>query len=278
MKRVVGFLAFLAALSLAVPSFADEAAARAHFKKGIDLYDKKQFQEALKEFEGAYKEKSSAGIKQNIALCLKGLNRPADAATAFDEALDEGKDTLKPETKQAIERELADLTKIVATLMVTVADAQKSADTVITIQPVEGPARALAPGAHRKPIRLMPGIYTFSAKIPGSPPPEPKRLALVTGAPTDITFGGPGSSATSGPSELKVHANVPEAVIKVDGVEVGKGTWQGPVTANKKVRVEVTATGYREYRADVTVPANSTVDSPITLQRIGDAPLPASAE
>lgn len=277
MKRWLSFL--LAALVAVVallssrPVFADEAAARAHFGKGIDLYDKKQFQGALAEFEAAYREKPSAGIKQNIALSLKGLNRPADAATALDEALDEGKDTLKPETKQAIDRELTDLSKVVATVLVTIsgADEKRTAETVVTIQPAGQAVRSLAPGAQRRPIRLMPGMYTFTAKIPGVLPGEPKKLALISGAPTEITFGD--AAAIAGASTLNVHANTPDAVIKIDGVEVGtKGAWQGPVAPNRKLRIEVTAPNHKPLAFDITVPASSTVDSPVTLQPIGGAP------
>lgn len=263
------FLVFLLVFLFSVPALADESAARAHFSKGIDLYDKKQYQGALTEFEAAYKEKPSGGIKQNIALCLKGLNKPAEAATAFDEALDEGKDTLKPETKQAIERELADLSKIVATVQITIlGDEKRAAEAVVTIQPVGQQARSLAPGAQRRPIRLMPGIYMFSAKIPGLPPPEPKRLALISGPPIEVTFGG----EQAGQSTLNIHVNVPDALIKIEGVEVGKGAWQGPVAANKKLRVEVTASNYKPLAFDITVPASSTVDSPITLQSLGAVP------
>jgi hypothetical protein len=267
MTRLLFFMCAMVALLFAAPAFADEAAARAHFSKGIDLYDKKQFAGAQTEFEAAYKEKPSAGIKQNIALCLKGLTKYAEAATAFDEALDEGKDTLKPETKQAIERELAELSKIVATVQVTIAgaDEKRVAETVVSIQPAGQPVHALAAGAQRRPIRLMPGMYTFSAKIPGVPPAEPKKLALISGAPTEITFGG----EQAGQSTLNIHANVPEAVIKIEGVEVGKGQWQGPVAANKKLRVEVSAPNHKPLAFDMTVPANSTVDSPINLQPLG---------
>jgi hypothetical protein len=267
MTRLLFFFCALVALLFSVPAFADEAAARARFSKGIELYDKKQFAAAQTEFEAAYKEKPSAGIKQNIALCLKGLTKYAEAATAFDEALDEGKDTLKPETKQAIEHELAELSKIVATVQVTIAggDEKKVAETVVSIQPAGQPVHALAPGAQRRPIRLMPGMYTFSAKIPGVPPAEPKKLALISGPPTEVTFGG----EQAGQSTLNIHVNVPEAVIKIDGVEVGKGQWQGPVAANKKLRVEVSAPSYKPLAFDMTVPASSTVDSPITLQPVG---------
>ena len=108
MTRLRSFLLTLL-LIVSVPALAraDEEAARVHFRKGVELYDRKQYKEALESFKAAYAEKQSAGIKQNIALCLKGLGYTVEAATALDEALDEGQSTLKPETKAGIERELA---------------------------------------------------------------------------------------------------------------------------------------------------------------------------
>ncbi len=268
-------------------ALADEVAARAHFKKGIELYDKKQYADALAAFEDAYKEKPSAGIKQNIALSLKAMNRLDEAATAFDEALDEGKDTLKPETRAAIERELAELSRSVATVKLSVVTEDRTPvdDAVIAIQPaspVGSKPQPLAAGAHRRPIRLMPGIYTFTAHAPGYPDPPEKKLALVTGQPVDATFvmraqgtsdrgqGGP----PLGPNEglLKIETNVSEAVIRLDGVELpARGTWRGKVTAGAHT-VEVSSPGWKTTALDATVPAGASVDYPVKLQAIGEAP------
>lgn len=284
-------LAIAAVVLLAVRgAHADEAAARAHFKKGIELYDKKQYAEALAAFQDAYKEKPSAGIKQNIALSLKGLNRPAEAATSFDEALDEGKDTLKPETRAAIERELAELSKNVATvnLSVVTEDKRPVEDAVVSILPANAPPGAkpqpLAPGALRRPIRLTPGIYTFSAHVSGYPDPPEKKLALVSGAPVDATFvmsAQGGAAAVSapapvplGPNEgyLKIETNVPDASIRVDGVELPqRGTWAGKAAAGTH-KVEVSAPGFKTTTVDVTVSSGAAIDHPVKLQAIGEAP------
>lgn len=267
-------------------ALADEAAARAHFKKGIELYDKKQYAEALAAFEDAYKEKPSAGIKQNVALSLKGMNRLDEAATAFDEALDEGEDTLKPETRAAIERELAELSRSVATVRLSVVTEDRTPvdDAVIAIQPAS-PAgskpQPLAAGAHRRPIRLMPGIYTFTAHAPGYPDPPEKKLALVTGQPVDATFvmraqgtaSGQGAPVL-GPNEglLKIETNVPEAILRLDGVELPvRGTWRGKVTAGAHT-IEVSSPGWKTTTLDATVTAGASVDYPVKLQAIGEAP------
>lgn len=248
---------------------ADEEAARAHFRKGVDLYDKKQYAEALESFKAAYAEKPSGGIKQNIALSLKGLGRTVEAATAFDEALDEGKSTLKPETKAAIERELAEISKIVATVHLRVVGADNSPldNAIISVD-----GAALPPGAHRRPIRLSQGIHTLTAHVEGLADPPPKKLALLLGQPVDATFivtrPGAGTEST-----LTVRANVDDAVIKVDGVELGKGTWTGKLTPGSH-QLEISAADHRTATIDVTVTAGATIEYPIVLTKVGEAPGP----
>lgn len=274
-------IASLFGLTSTSPAFADEALARQHFKKGIDLYDKKQYAEALTEFQEAYKEKPSAGIKQNIALCLKGLGKPAEAATSFDEALDEGKGTLKPETKAAIEHELAELQKVVATLNITtvtevaVGDRKPVDNATITIEPAEGKPYQLAPNAHRKPIRLMPGLYVIRAKAPSfATDPEPKKFALVSGQPVDtaFVFGTPaGGAPPPGQGILSIEPSVADADVRIDGALVGKGKWRGPVPAGAH-KVEVSAPNWKTTTLDVSVTAGATVSYPIKLLAEGEAP------
>lgn len=251
---------------------ADDELARQHFKRGVELYDKKKYAEALGAFQDAYKEKPSAGIKQNIALCLKGLNRPAEAAAAFDEALEEGKTTLKPETRAAIERELAELSKVVATVIFKiVTEGGKPVEpvriSVTTVGDSSGVARPLPAGAHTRPLRLMPGMYLFTVEAPGYPPPGAKKLALVSGAPVDVTF----VLRQGEQGKLTVKPTVEDAVVRVDGVEVGRGEWSGEVPAGQH-RIEVSAPGWKTTTADVSVPAGGAVEYPIKLQAYTEAP------
>jgi hypothetical protein len=264
-------LAFVLLFFVPAIANADEEAARVAFRKGVDLYDRKQYAEALKSFETAYAEKPSGGIKQNIALCLKSLGRSVEAATAFDEALDEGQATLKPETKAAIERELAELGKIVATVHMRVigADSKPLDEAVVSVDGTK-----LPPGAHRKPIRLQQGIHTFTAHVDGLADPPPKKLALLLGQPVDATFiVTKTGTATGGESTLTVRANVDDATIMIDGKEVGKGTWTGKLPAGSH-QLEVSAPDHRTATIDVTVPADTTMEYPIHLTTRGEAPGP----
>lgn len=252
---------------------ADDELARRHFKRGVELYDKKKYAEALGAFQDAYKEKPSARIKQNIALCLKSLNRPAEAAAAFDEALEEGEDTLKPETRAAIERELAELSKVVATVTfkIVTEDGKPVEPVRISVTTVGDSSRAPRPlpaGAHERPLRLMPGMYVFTLEAPGYPPPEGKKLALVSGAPVDVTFV---LRSQGERGKLTVKPSIVDAVVRVDGVEVGRGEWTGEVAAGQH-RIEVSAPGWKTTTVDVTVPAGGSVEYPVTLQAYSEAP------
>ncbi len=283
---LLAFVLATATLFASVPAFADEAAARAHFKRGIELYDRKQYAEALFAFQDAYREKPSAGIKQNIALSLKALNRPAEAATALDEALDEGKDTLKPEKRAAIERELEELSKIIATVNLTAvsgADRRPVSNVVVTVLPAAAGSKpiTLTADALRRPIRLLPGLYTFTAHAPGFADPPEKRLALVSGAPVDAAFvmGGQGTASAPaapalGPSEgvLTLRSDVPDAVVRIDGVEVPqRGTFSGKVAVGTH-HVEVSAPGRKTTVLDVNVVAGATIEQAVQLRAVGEAP------
>jgi hypothetical protein len=208
-----------------------------------------------------------------MALCLRALSKPAEAASLFDEALDEGKETLKPETRAAIERELAELSKVVATVNLSVITEDKKPidSAVISIEPAGERARALAPGAQRRPIRLMPGIYTFTARAPGYPDPPAKKLALVSGAPIDAAFV-VGTREAAGEGTLTVRASVATAKIRIDGIEVSEhGTWSGKIASGTH-KLEVAAPGWKTTTLDVALSPGASVDYPVTLQAFSEAP------
>ncbi len=269
----------LCLLLVARSARADEAAARQHFRQGVDLYDKKKYDEALEAFRAAYREKPSAGIKQNIALCLKAQGKTVEAATAFDEALDEGQGQLKPEVKSAIERELAELSKSIATITFKVVDetGRPLDDVTLTVEPTDsnaGPKRTLPPGGHRRPVRVAQGLWRFTAQAPNHAVGE-KKLALVAGQPVDATFVLVGQTGATG--TLTIRASVPDAVIRLDGAEVGKGEWSGKVPAGNH-KIEVSADGYRTATIDgVAVTMNAIVDQPVQMTKIGEAPAPYDA-
>jgi len=260
--RYVFALVALLFASLASRAHADESAARQHFKRGIEAYDRARYPEALSAFEAAYREKPSGTIKRNIALTLKRLDRSVEAAAAFDEALDEG--AWDSATRNAIERELTELEKSVATVRVASFDGARS--------PVEAEVTfAPAPPRHdprARVFRLLPGLYVLTARATGFPDPPEKKLALVAGAPVDVTFVFGEAKGT-----LTVRASRPDAVLQLDGAEVGRGAWSGPVIAGQH-EVAASAPGFKTTKLDVNVGRGATVEAPITLVAATETPPP----
>ncbi len=254
----------LAFVLTSLGAHADEAAARTHFRRGVELYDKRQYAPALESFRAAYAEKPAAGIKRNIALCLKGLGRPVEAATAFDEALDEGEDSIKPDVRAAMQQELAELAKVVATVRLTVVgagDKRPLGNAIITVDNV-----ALAPNALRRPVRLEPGIHVFGAHVEGLGDPPEKKLSLLAGSPVDATF-----EIGERLGTLTITPSVPDAVVQVDGTEPRRGVWSGKLLPGPH-RVVVSAPDYQTQTTDVVVSSDAKVDYAISLLKPGDLP------
>jgi hypothetical protein len=277
-RRLLAIVAaiVMAAVLLALPRVAraDEALARERFRAGVALYDKKQYQPALDAFRAAYAEKPSPAIKQNIALSLKGLGRNVEAATAFDEALDEGATTLSPDTRAAMERELAELSKLVATVrlrFVAAADQRTLDDVRVTVAPAgaEKDKTTLSPAAAKRPVRLEPGIYVFTAHHEGLADPPQKKLSLLAGSPVDATFeiGTPPVP----PGKLTVRANVPGATISVDRGPPMLGGWTGHL-AEGKHQIAVSAPGYQPLDNTVFISSGTDVEYPVALLPLGDLP------
>ena len=67
----------------------DVELARAHFLTGQSYYDQERFEDALKEFEEAYRLSSRPGFQYNIGVCHERLGRPDLAIEAFKRYLTE---------------------------------------------------------------------------------------------------------------------------------------------------------------------------------------------
>ncbi len=245
---------------------ADEALAREHFRRGVESYDKKQYEGALESFKEAYAAKPSPGVKQNIALSLKGLHRPIEAASAFDEALDEGDGRLKPDVRAAIEKELVELSKVVATvrLKVVAADGKTPVEDVVVT--VDG--TPLDPGALKRPLRLAPGIHVFAARAPKFVDPPTKKLSLLPGSPVEATF-----ELEEAVGTLTIVPSVANASVRVDGNDVARDAWPLLLPAGSH-HVVVSAPGYMTTSVVIVVSPHASVEYPIALAPPSGAPSP----
>lgn len=243
------------------------ASARAHFAAGVRLYDASPpaYEAALAEFLEAYRAKPSAGIKRNVALCLKGLHRYPEAIEALEQMLQEGGDTLTPDIDQATRKAIADLDARVATVRVRIVPHVTSGGVPKVDLSVDGvvvPAEKYA-----QPLRLMPGEHVFKARANGFF--EALQTATVSAGDRD------GSVVIEMVAieivergRLTVRVNVSTAKIAIDGITVGTERWTGDLRAGMH-RVDVVAQGYAPYAVQVNVPPNEARELPVD---VGAAP------
>ena len=134
-------LALLLSISIATSAapfaFAgDDAAskteARAHYDKGVKLYNEGAYEAALVEFQRAYELAPSYKIQYNIGLILQQLNDFVGALRAYQRYLSEGKSDVPSARRSEVDKSIAAVKQNVATVNLTVsaAGAEISVDDV----------------------------------------------------------------------------------------------------------------------------------------------------
>ncbi len=270
------WIALALLLTLFAPSAkADDgsvARARVHFANGIKLYDAvpPDYAGALAEFEEAYRAKPSPGIKRNIALCLKGLQRYPEAIDALEQMQSEGGDTLTPAVREAAAKAIAELNAMIATVRlrivphVTNTRVPKVALFVDDVQ--------LTQEKFAAPLRLMPGQHVFKARATGFF--EALQTATLEAGDKDVAVVIElVAIEIVEKGRLTVRANVSTATIAIDGITVGTERWTGDLRAGMH-RIDVVAQGYPAYAVSVVVPANESRELPVDM---GSTPIAAPA-
>ncbi len=128
--------------------------ARQRFEEGVRYFDKKEYDKARAAFLQAYALKRHPAVLLNLAQSELRSDRPADAATHFDEYLREYPDA-KPEQRSVAEEGLTEAKQSVGTITVTV-DVD-DAEVFLGDQSL-----GRSPLSH--PIYLAPGEHEFIAK------------------------------------------------------------------------------------------------------------------
>lgn len=207
--RLVAFLGVVLLATLLSPSLTHAQAkddlgdARAHYKKGLELYEDHAFDAALIEFQRAYDTAPSYKILYNLALVYLQLNDWAGALRSFKGYLDEGGKKIDQKRRTEVERELKKLEGRVAKVEVVanveaaevLVDDQEMAET-----PLDGP---LTVNAGKRKITVSKNGYIPVTKVlklvggetkkleielrTGTAPPEPAKTSdksPPTGSPS----------------------------------------------------------------------------------------------
>src|SRR5262249_30705087 len=97
-----------------------EAVYKQHMANGVKLFQDKNYQAAIAEFGAAYQAKPKASPLLNTALCYKALFNYPKAIEALEKAIAKNADTLEPKDKRAAEDAIAEMTKLLGYVTVTV--------------------------------------------------------------------------------------------------------------------------------------------------------------
>jgi tetratricopeptide (TPR) repeat protein len=160
--RVALFALALAALAAparasAEPKPAAEASAndeKARFAEAVRLYKANDFAAALPEFEALASETGSPNARLYVGYCYVGLERPADAYAAFEQAArSAGSDERYDETRTAALSELSNLTLRIAKIVVAPVEQPDGLVVKVDGVPLDpeafGSHRVFAAGDHR---------------------------------------------------------------------------------------------------------------------------------
>ncbi len=244
------------------------AVARQHFVAGAELVRAAQWAEALLAFEKSHALRPHAVTLYNIGACERALGHYTRARAELQSALQPTlPESLATESKAFI----GEIDRLLAHIQVTLAP----------------PDAALA--VDGRPLEMSPeDPHTLTAGTlapgPGQPPPaQPIQLVLNPGAHvltlsrkgfTDVvlnrTFSPGGRDQLSLelerlPAHLRIESTLPNAVVRLDGVDIGVAPIEVMRPAGGHLLV-VEKPGYLPYRAQLAVQPGEEANLRVTLE------------
>lgn len=184
-------------------SAGDTATAKAKFDKGKNLFNAKNFADALVEFRASYSIVKSPNSHFFIANCLRDLGRLAEAYVEYDRVAAEAK-AAGEQYEGAVDASIAERDALAPKIvLVNVTTPGSQSDSTLTVGGMEVTADLWG-----KPIPAMPGSIEVKLSAPGKTPAtetvtgaagETKSVTLTL--PTE-TQGGGGEEPSSGGKKL----------------------------------------------------------------------------
>ncbi len=149
-----------------------------HMELGIRLFEDRNYDAALTEFERAYQERPKASPLINMALCYKGRFEYKKAIVTLQRALAKHRDSI--DDPQKIEKAIAEMAELLGTVRLEVSP--KSADYRVRLD-----GELLDVGVGPATFDVSPGGHTIVIEAPGfEAATRPFRIA--SGDTMDLTF------------------------------------------------------------------------------------------
>jgi hypothetical protein len=191
----------------------DEAGYKSHMTNGVKLYQDRNWEAAIAEFEAAYRIKPKASPLVNIALCHKGMFNYPKAIGVLETALGKHADTLTPADKKAAEDAITDMKALLGyvTLELSPANATVSVD-----------GADLPKDAASKPIPLGPGTHQIAARAEGYATQE-QSVTVASGEKDKKVV----LKLTPDKGYVTIRAVDAQTAIAIDQKAMGYGSWAG---------------------------------------------------
>jgi hypothetical protein len=194
------------------------ARARQRFQHGVELIRNGQWSEAIAELEAARDLRATPPVYYNLALAQRAVGRYRAASASLRAFLRTVSSTADPSLVSQAEQLLQDSSSAVCRLEISV-------DPITARVRVDGEEVNLAEGA----VALDPGEHTVVASADGYANAERRvRLARGSNSIASLTM-----VRANELSFLRVESNVSEALVRIDGREVGHGTIDEIVRAGR---------------------------------------------
>jgi hypothetical protein len=136
----------------------------------------------------------------------------------------------------------------------------------VSVSPATAGAVVLVDNAEQGPapvkLDLPPGQHVFSARVPGMGATS-QRVDVQAGGNYEIVV-----ALSSADALLSISTGVADAEIVLDGTVVGRGGYEGRVTAGRH-EIQVRRSGYTSYAKTMEVRAGDRIVDSVTLAREG---------
>jgi hypothetical protein len=211
MLRVLLVIGLVASRALAQPATDNKVDAKALMQSGVKLFEAKDYLGALAVFKTAYERFPGPKILLNIGTTLKLLDRPADAANAYQRYLD-AKDT-DAKRRPEIEKLVAKLDASVGRYAITAtpSDAIVTIDDEDWLHVVHGGTWRVTPGKHVISVKadgFTPKTRTVEVAANDIVTLEIQLTAIPKPAPAIITGPAPAVIAAPEPPRSRLGALV----------------------------------------------------------------------
>jgi tetratricopeptide (TPR) repeat protein len=127
--------------------------ARKHFEKGVDLFEKEDYSEALEEFKKSFEIKRHWSVRYNLGMCYIALGSLAEGVTELSMFLEEGGKNVKSSMAKEVNAALIDLLPELGTIVIF--GDLKDYTFQINGKPVQGPTE-------KGELFIQTGTFDFS--------------------------------------------------------------------------------------------------------------------